>query len=108
MVGGKTWIALSLIRQVWKQFATTAFLDFEDCARGVLNRLVELGSTRDDILAGLIYIRPDEPFDAFAGRGGEIGSQLGRTRRRAPEERGAVPAKLLVRDQTGAPLRPRS
>ena len=56
---GKTWIALYAVQQALTQGKRVIYIDFEDSARGIRNRLRNLG-TIDEHLANLTYANPDE------------------------------------------------
>ena len=62
---GKTWVALHASSQELRKGAPVLYLDFEDSAPGIVNRLRTLGC-RDDDLAHLTYIAPDESLSATA------------------------------------------
>ena len=56
---GKTWVALHATSQELAKGQPVLYLDFEDSASGIVNRLRKLGCT-DKHLAHLTYIAPDE------------------------------------------------
>jgi hypothetical protein len=56
---GKTWVALHATSQELAKGQPVLYLDFEDSAPGIINRLRKLGTT-DQHLTNLTYIAPDE------------------------------------------------
>jgi hypothetical protein len=60
---GKTWIALHAVAQTLNDHGTVLYMDFEDTAAGIVNRLKSLGVTD---FAGLRYMSPDEGFGTRA------------------------------------------
>lgn len=58
----KTWIACAAVAQVLEAGGRVLWVDFEDDERTVVARLKGLGISGETILAGLVYIRPDEPL----------------------------------------------
>jgi hypothetical protein len=56
---GKTWVALHATHQELARGGPVVYLDFEDSAAGIVNRLRVIGA-KDDALARLTYIAPDE------------------------------------------------
>jgi hypothetical protein len=57
---GKGWIVQAETARVLPT-AKVLYLDFEDTAASVLGRLLALGATADQIVANLVYVRPDTP-----------------------------------------------
>lgn len=55
--GGKTWVALAAIAEVVRGGQRALFIDWEDNANGIAERLVLLGLT-DDEIALVAYINP--------------------------------------------------
>jgi hypothetical protein len=62
---GKTWVALHATAQQLTQAQPVVYLDFEDSAPGIVNRLRTLGCN-DQHLAHLTYIAPDETLSTSA------------------------------------------
>lgn len=62
---GKTWIALFAVQQALAKSQKVVYYDFEDSARGILNRLRILGAS-DDQLKNLLYASPDETLTLAA------------------------------------------
>jgi hypothetical protein len=63
----KSFAAQIAAGEVLKDGGTVWYLDFESEARDVVGHLLALGVPQDDILKGLVYVRPDEPIgDAVA------------------------------------------
>jgi hypothetical protein len=62
---GKTWIALLAVLQAIRGRRPVVYLDFEDTAPGIVQRLKDMGATHDD-LAWLTYIGPDEGLHLVA------------------------------------------
>lgn len=58
---GKTWVALEAVRQELIQGNTVFYIDFEDSARGILNRLKTL-KTPTERFRAFMYANPDTPF----------------------------------------------
>lgn len=71
---GKTWVALHAASQELNQNRPVIYLDFEDSASGIINRLRTIGCT-DTNLNNLTYISPDETLSATAKR--DLGETLG-------------------------------
>ena len=59
----KTWAALVATAQALEDGQPALFIDFEDRATSVVNRLRALGVTPTHIAAGLRYIRPETALD---------------------------------------------
>lgn len=62
---GKTWIALHAVQQALCVGQKVIYLDFEDSARGIMNRLRALG-TMNEHLVNLTYAQPDEQMTVEA------------------------------------------
>lgn len=62
---GKTWVALFAVQQALAVGQRVIYLDFEDSASGILNRLRSLGAI-DDHFANLLYASPDETLTLAA------------------------------------------
>lgn len=62
---GKTWVALHATHQELARGRPVVYVDFEDSAPGIINRLRVIGATGDD-LAHLTYIAPDETLSTEA------------------------------------------
>jgi hypothetical protein len=62
---GKTWVALHATHQELARGGPVVYLDFEDSAAGIVNRLRVIGAP-DDALARLTYIAPDETLSSQA------------------------------------------
>jgi len=58
----KTWLLLKAISEPLMDGDPALFIDFEDSAASIVQRLLDLGVTTTEIAHGLIYIRPDEPL----------------------------------------------
>jgi KaiC/GvpD/RAD55 family RecA-like ATPase len=58
---GKTWVALEAVRQELNLGNTVFYIDFEDSARGILNRLKTL-KTPTERFKAFMYANPDTPF----------------------------------------------
>jgi hypothetical protein len=63
---GKTWIALEAIRQELEKNNIVFYLDFEDSARSILNRLKTL-RVKQDKFKMFRYANPDEPLGEGIG-----------------------------------------
>ena len=63
---GKTWIALEAIRQELEKNNIVFYLDFEDSARGILNRLKTMKVATDKFKL-FRYANPDEPLGEGIG-----------------------------------------
>jgi hypothetical protein len=63
---GKSWLALLACRQAVEAGAHVLYLDFEDSAGGVVERLLALGAHPDVLLDRFHYVRPNDPIDAAA------------------------------------------
>jgi KaiC/GvpD/RAD55 family RecA-like ATPase len=57
---GKTWVALEAVRQELVAGNTVFYIDFEDSARGILNRLKTL-KTPTERFKAFLYANPDSP-----------------------------------------------
>lgn len=60
---GKTWVALEAVRQELIKGEIVFYIDFEDSARGILNRLNTLKTPTNGFKA-FRYANPDSPFTA--------------------------------------------
>lgn len=58
----KSFAAQIAAGEVLKDGGTVWYLDFESEARDVVGHLLALGVPQDDIVKGLVYVRPDEPI----------------------------------------------
>jgi hypothetical protein len=58
----KSFAAQIAAGEVLKDGGTVWYLDFESEARDVVGHLLALGVSEDDIVKGLVYVRPDEPI----------------------------------------------
>ena len=58
---GKTWVALEAVRQELNKGKRVFYIDFEDSARGILNRLKTL-KTSEEALSRFLYANPDTPY----------------------------------------------
>jgi hypothetical protein len=58
---GKTWVALEAVRQELAKGNAVFYIDFEDSARGILNRLKTLKCDTEN-LKSFKYANPDEPL----------------------------------------------
>jgi len=58
----KSFAAQIAAGEVLKSGGTVWYLDFESEARDVVGHLLALGIPEDDIVKGLVYVRPDEPI----------------------------------------------
>ncbi|WP_346007272.1 bifunctional DNA primase/polymerase [Janibacter terrae] len=73
---GKTWVALHAVHQALTAGQHVTYLDFEDSERGIVGRLLALGVTPEQLLAGLAYIGPDEPFHPLLPTGQDLREHL--------------------------------
>jgi hypothetical protein len=64
---GKTWLVLLACAQAIATNSVVLYLDFEDSARGINERMEALGCDPDDLTQRFFYARPDETL-AGAGR----------------------------------------
>lgn len=62
---GKSWIAQFAVQQALAIGQRVIYLDFEDTARGILNRLKALGASKDQ-MENFLYAQPDERLDKNA------------------------------------------
>lgn len=60
---GKSWVAIHVAAQELMSGNRVAYLDFEDSAEGVVERLRILGVTPAVITTLLVYVAPDGPLD---------------------------------------------
>jgi hypothetical protein len=58
---GKTWVALEAVRQELAKGNRVFYIDFEDSARGIMNRLKTL-KTPPEALSGFLYANPDTAY----------------------------------------------
>jgi len=58
---GKTWVALEAVRQELARGNKVFYIDFEDSARGIMNRLKTL-KTPPEALSRFLYANPDTPY----------------------------------------------
>lgn len=58
---GKTWVALEAVRQELAKGNRVFYIDFEDSARGILNRL-KVMKTPQDAFSCFFYANPDSPY----------------------------------------------
>jgi hypothetical protein len=58
----KTWLALAACAECLRASERVGYIDFEDSATSIVQRLLSLGVDREEIAYGLAYIRPDEPL----------------------------------------------
>ncbi|MDK8237932.1 AAA family ATPase [Actinomyces urogenitalis] len=65
---GKTWTALHLCAEVISEGHTVVFIDWEDDARGITSRLLDLGANPADVTERFTYIHPDEPYSPQASQ----------------------------------------
>jgi hypothetical protein len=63
---GKTWVALHTVAQVLDGGGRVVYIDFEDTARGIVNRLRLLGVDQQAIAERLVYVEPDEQLHQLA------------------------------------------
>ncbi len=61
---GKSWIALFACLEVLLAGGSFVYIDFEDTARGIVKRLLQLGASSADIAARGSYIQPIGKFGA--------------------------------------------
>lgn len=64
----KSWGAQAAVAEVLTAGGDVFYIDYEDDERGVVSRLVALGVPEDRIVAGLCYVRPNEPLIDRQGR----------------------------------------
>jgi hypothetical protein len=60
--GLKTWLALKASAGCLLAGEIVLWIDFEDTAASIVQRLIDLGISAETIAGGFIYIRPDEPL----------------------------------------------
>lgn len=60
---GKTWVAAFAIAQILSGDDAAMFIDLEDRPRTIVDRLLTLGVTAQQITSGLHYKRPHDPLD---------------------------------------------
>lgn len=63
---GKTWIALLAVQQAITDAINVTYLDFEDTAPGIIQRLLTMSTDPDALRAHLAYIGPDQGLDALS------------------------------------------
>lgn len=63
---GKSWVAFAAARECIKAGRHVVCVDLEDHASSVVNRLLAIGCTADELRAHFAYISPDEPYGAAA------------------------------------------
>lgn len=64
---GKTWLALLFAAQEMERGNHVFFLDYEDDAAGIVNRLLALGVAHDIIGSLFVYLQPLEPLSSPNG-----------------------------------------
>ena len=64
----KSWAAQTIVAEQLTQGHNVLYIDYEDDDRGVVSRLLALGTPADSIARHLTYIRPDEPLRDRHGR----------------------------------------
>jgi hypothetical protein len=62
----KSWFAAVAIKQQIADGCHAIYIDFEDTPETVVERLLALGATKEQIEAHLTYLQPDGPFDDLA------------------------------------------
>lgn len=55
---GKTWVALHAVHQELADGKLVIYLDFENTAKGIVERLLSLGCSKERVRSGLTYIAP--------------------------------------------------
>lgn len=63
---GKTMVALGVCAERMWRAEHVLYIDFEDSPEGIVERLVDMGVERTDIVTFFHYVRPDDPFDLAA------------------------------------------
>jgi hypothetical protein len=63
---GKSWVAMATCAQQIKAGNQVCYIDHEDHAGSVTNRMLKLGCTVAEIVAQLTYIRPDRAWNQLA------------------------------------------
>ena len=63
---GKSWVAMATCAQQIKAGHAVTYIDHEDPAGSVTNRMLKLGCTVDQIVGLLTYIRPDRSWNQLA------------------------------------------
>jgi AAA domain len=58
---GKGWLALCATQEALSRGENVIYIDYEDTSANVGRRLLNLGVSPDVILAGFVYIHPEEP-----------------------------------------------
>lgn len=61
--GGKTWLALQIVKSEIQNGKHAIYIDFEDSAAGIVGRLLAMGAGREAIAAFFGYIQPTGPVD---------------------------------------------
>jgi hypothetical protein len=63
---GKTWVALHIAEQEMDEGRSVVYIDFEDCAQGIVSRLRAMSSFLPKLPQRFLYVQPDGPFDETA------------------------------------------
>ena len=63
---GKGWLALHATAECLRAGERVLYVDLEDSAATIVSRLISLGVSGRQLLAGLSYMRPDEPLTSAA------------------------------------------
>lgn len=63
---GKSWLAMAACVEQIAAGAHVLYVDFEDAAESVVERLLALGVRPETLLERFHYVRPDDPIDAGA------------------------------------------
>ena len=61
---GKGWVVLTAAVEQIRAGNKVIYLDMEDTLQSISNRLLVLGLSMAEIVANLVYLRPDDPTDA--------------------------------------------
>lgn len=69
---GKTWVALGIVAEVLADGGTVAWIDLEEPALGIVERLLTLGVDGDAIVGRFAHYAPEEPIANAIGFGEEL------------------------------------
>jgi hypothetical protein len=62
--GGKTWLALTIVKQELGRGNAAVYLDFEDDEGTIVSRLLAIGAPTDQVRERFAYVRPEESIDS--------------------------------------------
>lgn len=63
---GKSWIAMAACAQVIAEGGTVLYIDLEDHVGSVMARMMGLGLTAEQLMAGFLYVSPQVAWSGFA------------------------------------------